>query len=198
MSVWTGKRKAWLSYRDSERRQTSGRNREVVFAMKTKNDWWEMVPVLKSPLCEFFEDDIGSKELESVYLLSPDEASRIWDEVIGGNARGLHDLPADSWLHRRSWRPVGNWINAYNGVVERRAVFDLVAEISSWKNDHELFLIQARRQILKFPFSAFRLFWPSMMAALDDGPLLVDGKGCAGIVFSFVPLGVIQQVMPLE
>ena len=150
-----------------------------------------MQPVKKSVLAPYF-DEIADADLQDVKLLTCTEAAEVWAENFDRKAKGLYDLPNDLWAERGPWFAIGTWLDAYNGLVDPRGVADLVVKASNWSVDEPLLFVQNSRQVVALELQNFSKCWQGLLAAFDDGPVLMSRSGRGDIAFRFVPLG---QVM---
>lgn len=161
-----------------------------------------MEPVKKSTFASYF-DDLSELDTKGVNILSAAEAMEVWTELFGHKAKGLYDLPATSWVVKGSWLPIGTWIDAYNGLVDRNVVINLVATASNWASNEPLWFVQSSRQIVALELQGFLKCWHGLFAAFDDGPILVTrGAGRDVCAMRFVPMGQImlmksENVTPL-
>lgn len=150
-----------------------------------------MVPVKKSVLAPYF-DDISDADLRDIELLTSAEAGEFWAENFDRRAKGLYDLPNDSWVVRCPWSVVGRWLDAYNGSGDIGEVADVVVNASRWSINEPLLFVQSSRQIVALELQGFLKCWQGLLAAFDDGPILMSRRRGVTRAFRFVPLG---QVM---
>lgn len=151
-----------------------------------------MDPVKNSVLAPYF-DEISDADLQDVELLAPAEAAEIWVENFDRRAKGLYDLSNDSWVVRGSWSVIGTWIDAYNGLADPGSVEDVVVKASNWSIDEPLLFVQNSRQVVALELQGFLKCWQGLLAAFDDGPILITRRGgAAAVAFRFVPLGQIM------
>lgn len=153
----------------------------------------KMIPVMESPLATcFLGGTRGSEALENIFYLGEEEAMRVWQRYIDQSARGLYQLPPDSWLNRAKWAVIGHWLAAYNGEEDDTNVLNFVAEKSGWALNEPLLLIQGGLEIVSLPLYQFRKYWKGLMEGFDDGPLLMAAGDIRKQVFCFTPIGTIQ------
>lgn len=150
-----------------------------------------MDPVTKSVLAPYF-DEIPDADLQDVQVLTSTEAAEVWGENLDRGAKGLYDLPNDLWVVRGPWSVIGTWIDAYNGLADPRGVEDLVVKANNWSIDEPLLFVQNSRQVVALELKDFLKCWQGLLAAFDDGPILMARRGSGTTAFRFVPLG---QVM---
>lgn len=150
-----------------------------------------MDPVKKSVLAPYF-DETPDADLQDVALLTSTEAAEVWATNFDRKAKGLYDLPNDLWVVRGPWSVIGTWIDAYNGLADPRGVEDLVVKASNWSIDEPLLFVQNSRQVVALELKDFLNCWKGLLAAFDDGPILMARRSGRDAVFRFVPLG---QVM---
>lgn len=150
-----------------------------------------MDPVKKSVLAPYV-DEISDDDLQDVALLTSAEAAEVWEANFDGKAKGLYDLPNDSWVVRGPWSVIGSWIDAYNGLADPAEVEDIIVKASNWSIDEPLLFVQNSRQVVALELRGFLKCWQELLAAFDDGPILMALRGDGATALRFVPLG---QVM---
>lgn len=149
-----------------------------------------MVSIKESPLAFYFHDvpDLDS-DLMEMNFLDMGDATKVWKEFFNGTAKGLYDLPNDSWIVKVHWVEIGIWIDSYNGKEEAGMVPDAILNATGWSQNENLFLVQDCRNIVSLTFDNFSKHWEEFLAAFDDGPLLMPRKKGQGAVCRFVPMG---------
>jgi Protein of unknown function (DUF2947) len=115
-----------------------------------------MISLRKSWLSEYFDEVSDSfLDLDSVSFLEETEAAEVWGEHIGGAGNNFFKLHGDSWLISADWKTVGAWMNFSYKNDACSLVPSLVAEISEWNADRDVFLIRDRENIVKMKFNFF-------------------------------------------
>lgn len=154
-----------------------------------------MIPIKNSPLASYFDDvHQSADDLDNLCMLDAAESAAAWSSHFDVRAKGLYDLPDDSWVVRHQWISVGTWIEAYNGRSDAREIARTVEKGSSWRSDEPLLLFRDSRNIVSLTFEQFSRHWQDLFAAFDDGPILISRGGSkTAAAFRFVPLGQILQ-----
>ena len=153
-----------------------------------------MLPIVCSPLSDYF-DDLPTNLLQDINYLDSEEAGAAWKIWGDHKARGLYDLPLDSWVLQVPWHCIGRWIDAYNRQDNSAVVPETIIKASGWALDQPLLLIQDSKNIIQVRLMDFSRCWDALLAAFDDGPLLVPAGSIfvSGSVFRFILLGNILQ-----
>ena len=146
--------------------------------------------IKKSPLALYFQDiPYDSPTLDQLFYLDKNEATTIWKNIIDTKAKGLYDLPNDSWVAASTWSLIGTWMDAYNEIEGAHSIPDVISHISNWPQQERLFLIQNCHNIISLDYNNFASHWQSLFAAFDDGPLLLNQNTSLITAFRFTPLG---------
>lgn len=148
-----------------------------------------MKPIESTAYNEYFE----AADANSIFELSPAEASKHWTKAIDLHARSYFELPNDNWLVASNTTVIGRWIEAYN-----TGNLDFVATILNrylnWKN-HDLVRYYISKSIVletQWPF--FLKHWDGFLAADDDCPILLKVGEEPQKAIVFTPLGDIQAI----
>lgn len=147
-----------------------------------------MISLKKSFFAPYLED-ISEGDLRDAWLLESEESSEFWKENFDENAKGLYDLPDNSWPVQASWSTVGQWINAYNGLEDTDKIADTFIKKTNWAADERLFLVQNRQQIIFILFCDFVKCWDSLFSVFDDGPILMSRSNKSISAFRFTTMG---------
>lgn len=147
-----------------------------------------MNPVKKSVLAPYF-DEVSEVDLQGVELLTSAEAAEVWAENFDRRAKGLYDLPDDSWVAKGSWSIIGNWIGPYNELASSGKIEEAVVNTSNWSLDEPLFFVQSSQQVVALELQGFLKCWQELVSAFDDGPILMARRGGRTAAFRFAPLG---------
>ena len=148
-----------------------------------------MIPLKSSPLAHYF-DEYSDADLANAQFLTSSEAREVWEKCFASKARSLYALPDDCWVARGSWSVVGPWIDAYNCKIDNGDVSRAISAATTWASDEPLLFVQGSTQIVALDLRSFKKCWRDLLAAFDDGPILIDRRSrqeaCA---LRFVPMG---------
>lgn len=148
-----------------------------------------MTTLKSSPLAYYF-DEYSESDLADTKFLTPSEASEVWGKYFASKARSLYALPDDCWVARGSWTIVGTWIDAYNCKIDNGAVSRAISTATTWSDDEPLLFVQGITQIVALDLRSFKRYWRDLLAAFDDGPILIDRRSRQeGAALRFVPMG---------
>lgn len=148
-----------------------------------------MIPLKSSHLAHYF-DECSDADLDNAQFLTPPEAREVWGEYFASKARSLYALPDDCWVARGSWSVVGSWIDAYNCKIDNGDVSKAISATTNWSNDEPLLFVQGSTQIVSLDLHSFKRCWRGLLAAFDDGPILIDRHSRQhGSALRFVPMG---------
>jgi Protein of unknown function (DUF2947) len=154
-----------------------------------------VIPLKSSPLAHYF-DECSDEDLTNAQFLSTSEAREVWEKCFASKARSLYALPDDCWVARGSWSVVGSWIEAYNCKIDNGDVSRAISAATTWASNEALMLVQGSTQIVALDLRSFNKCWRGLLAAFDDGPILIDRRSqpeaCA---LRFVPMG---QILSFE
>jgi hypothetical protein len=153
-----------------------------------------MIPIKQSPLASYFDEvPVNASDLNDLGFLDAAEAAQVWQTNFDSKAKGLYDLPDECWVVRNPWSVIGTWIDAYNGSADPAGVHDAIVKASDWPTNEPLLLVQNSRNIVTLSFASFSKYWQELLAAFDDGPILMPSDGKVAAIFRFSPLGHIMQ-----
>lgn len=148
-----------------------------------------MMPLKSSPLAPYFHEYSDADLIHALYL-TPSEAREVWENYFASKARSLYALPNDCWLVRGSWAVVGSWIDAYNCEIDNGDVSTAISKATTWSNDEPLLFVQGSTQIVALDLQSFKRCWRDLLAAFDDGPVLIDRRARQeSAALRFVPIG---------
>lgn len=148
-------------------------------------------PVKKTAPGPYFED-VAHSDLQSVELLNYHEAAAVWMQFFDHRATGLYDLPSELWAVRGPWLPIGICYDVYSCMGDKHKIADLVVSSSKWPLNEPLLLFHNRQQVVALKLQDLHNCWQGLLAAFDDGPILISMRTGGNVAIRFVPWG---QVM---
>ncbi|MBL8484871.1 MAG: DUF2947 family protein [Rhodocyclaceae bacterium] len=155
-----------------------------------------MISVRLSPIALFFDDVQACDDAIQIKFLDLVEAAQVWETWFDRDAKGLYDLPIQSWVVQTPWAYIGTWIESFNCIDRKNELPSLIAGCSSWKPENKLLLVQNRENMVSLSFEGFVKHWHALLAAFDDGPLLMSETVIGEPVFCFTPIGNVLKANP--
>lgn len=139
-----------------------------------------------------FEENFDKNMASKVMLLSSDEASEVFGDFFGRNARSYQTFADDHWCVSSQHNNLGDWIEAYN-ADKNEPVSQVLKMAVKWDGASAVYFCISRLLVLRTSWDDFVANWDCFIACEDDFPILVNTKH-KGEAVMFTPMGEIRYI----
>lgn len=126
--------------------------------------------ITKTFYSEYFDGDV-----KNIYLLSREEASKLWDLKIDFKSNNYFRLSNDNIIIINS-KNIGDWRSYYDNDDDK-GLQSFLNSIISWGSDNEVFFCINRETIIKTNYESFLNNIFNFLELYDDCPILLNENG---------------------
>ncbi len=145
------------------------------------------IPILNSDISEIFQ---GLSSMNTIYLLTNNEAKTIWIKNIDKSANSYFKLEDDSWLVRNEKYNIGDWLDSYN-TGKYELVSKILNSVLGWRDEDRIYFCLSEVLSIESSWREFKLNWDKFIEIDDDCPIIINqSSNCEVIIFK--PLGEIS------